>query len=237
MKNILTIDVEDWYQSSIDVLQKKGYPVEGRPMPSRRVVDNTLRLLDILAESGAKATCFVLGTVAETYPFLVRRISGAGHEVATHGYGHELVYNLDRESFRSDIMRSKKLLEDVVGREVRGYRAPYFSITPGSAWALEVLAESDITFDSSMFPIRRGLYGFPGCGRFPHTVGLGNGRSLLELPVSTLRLLGQNLPFGGGGYFRLAPYAVVKKAVESVNKAGEAAIFYLHPYELDTAGS
>ncbi len=234
MKNILTIDVEDWYQSSVDVLLRKGYCAECRPIPSLRVVSNTMRLLDILAEFGAKATCFVLGTVAETYPSLVRRITDAGHEVATHGYGHELVYSLDRESFRSDIVLSKKLLEDIVGQEVWGYRAPYFSITPASAWALQVLTESGITFDASMFPIRRGLYGFPGGGRFPHIVGLANGRSLLELPVSTLRLLGQNLPFGGGGYFRLAPYAVIKRALESLNRAKQVAVFYMHPYELDT---
>lgn len=234
MKNILTIDVEDWYQSSIDVLRAKGYAAQGRPVPTASVVANTLHLLDILSEFGAKATCFVLGSVAETYPFLVRRIADAGHEVATHGYGHELVYALDRERFRSDVALSKKLLEDITGRAVEGYRAPYFSITPRSAWALDVLAESGIKYDSSIFPIRRGLYGFPGGKRFPHTMDLAEGRALLELPVSTLRVLGQNLPFGGGGYFRLAPYSFVKNSLLSVNRARQVGVFYVHPYELDT---
>ncbi len=234
MKNILTIDVEDWRQSSIDVLEKKGWKAGGRPRPSPRVVENTLRLLDLLAEFDARATCFILGSVAEAYPSLVRRIAEAGHEAATHGYGHELVYNLDRERFRSDLSRSKELIEDILGREVRAYRAPYFSITPSSAWALDVLRDCGITFDSSMFPIRRGLYGFPSCPRFPHSLGLANGGSLFELPVSTFRVLGQNIPFGGGGYFRLAPYGAVKKAVESINGTEQAAVFYLHPYELDT---
>jgi polysaccharide deacetylase family protein (PEP-CTERM system associated) len=232
--NILTIDVEDWYQSSVDVLRAKGYPADGRPMPSPRVVENTMRLLDILSRFGAKATCFVLGTVAEAYPSLVRRIADAGHEVATHGYGHELVYNLDREAFRADIALSKRLLEEVTGRPVEAYRAPYFSITPRSAWALDVLAESGIKHDSSIFPIRRGLYGFPGGKRFPHAMGLAGGRSLLELPVSTLRVLGANVPFGGGGYFRLAPYRLVRKGLESLNRVGQAGVFYVHPYELDT---
>ncbi len=230
MLNILTLDIEDWYQSSLAIL---GQVDQRTVPPTKRVVTNTYRMLGILAECGVHTTCFVLGTVAKDFPELVREIHAAGHDVATHGYGHELVYRLTPDEFRADLRCSVQLLEDITKGPVKSYRAPYFSITRASEWALEVLAEQGIECDSSIFPIRRKLYGFPGWEGYPHTVDTGNGHSLLELPISTFGILGQNFPVGGGGYFRLLPYPLIRKAIQAINRQGQPAVFYLHPYELD----
>lgn len=232
-RNILTLDIEDWYQSSVDILGPEHASVRRPISPTICVVANTRRLLSILAEHGVLATCFVLGSVAESFPDLVEQIHCAGHEIATHGYGHELVYNLMPEQFRADLQRSIELLERITGEPVRGYRAPYFSITRRSEWAFEILAEQGIEYDSSIFPIRRGLYGFPGWDGLPHWVQTPR-RPVFELPISTLSILGQNLPFCGGGYFRLLPYGLVREAVQATNRLGQPAVFYLHPYELDS---
>ena len=232
--NIFTIDIEDWYQSSLDILGSEHANVSRPVVPSERVVINTSRLLNILDKYNVKATCFILGTVAETYPNLVRKINKSGHEVATHGYGHELVYKLDPKQFRDDLQRSIDLLESITGKKVNGYRAPYFSITQESKWALEVLAELGIEYDSSIFPIKRKLFGFPGQNVFPHKINTKNRNKFYELPVSTITFLGKTLPVGGGGYFRLLPYFVIKKAIRTINSKMQPAVFYLHPYELDT---
>jgi polysaccharide deacetylase family protein (PEP-CTERM system associated) len=232
MKNILTFDIEDWYQSTFDLLGPEHahlpYPVP----PSGRVVENTRRLLGILGEYGVRSTCFVLGTVAETFPGLVDEIQAGGHEVATHGYGHELVYSLTPERFKRDVARSIELLEGLTGERVRGYRAPCFSITKRSRWALGVLGELGMEYDSSIFPIRRKRYGFPNYERFPHSLEVNGGFS--EVPVSTIRLAGQNLPIGGGGYFRVIPYRLIREVIRGLNKRNMPAVIYLHPYELDT---
>jgi len=232
--NIMTVDVEDWYQSSLDVLGPEHANLPRPIFPSDRVVINTRRLLNIFDEYNVKATCFILGTVTETYPNLVREINDSGHEVATHGYGHDLVYKLDPKQFQDDLKRSINLLKSITGKKVNGYRAPYFSITQESEWALDVLAKLNIEYDSSIFPIKRKLYGFPGRKSFPHNIITDNGRSLYELPVSTINIFGKILPIGGGGYFRLLPYSLVKKAISSINNKDQSAVFYLHPYELDT---
>lgn len=234
ISNILTIDVEDWYQSSLDILGPEHTNLSRPVVPSERVVINTRRLLNILDEYNVKVTCFVLGTVAETYPNLVREINNSGHELATHSYGHELVYKLNPKQFRGDLKRSIDLLVSITGKKVNGYRAPYFSVTQESEWALEVLVELGIKYDSSIFPIRRKLYGFPGQKEFSHKINTKNGNNLYELPVSTITFLGKTLPVGGGGYFRLLPYFVIKKAIRAINSKGQPAVFYLHPYELDT---
>lgn len=233
MRNILTVDIEGWYQSSLAILGPEHADVRRPVQPDRHVVTNTQRLLCILDEYNVHATCFILGTVAETYPDLVREVNAAGHEIATHGYGHELVYKLTKKQFRADLQRSIELLESVTSDYLRGYRAPYFSITQVSEWALEVVAELGIEYDSSIFPIRRRLYGFPGWDGFPQTIRVNNGCSLLELPISTINILGHNFPIGGGGYFRLFPYKLIQKAVRAINQRGQSAVFYLHPYELD----
>jgi len=237
IRNILTLDIEGWYQSSLEILGPEHADVPRPVLPGERVVSNTQRLLRILAEYDVYTTCFILGTVAEKYPDLVREIKAAGHEIATHGYSHELVYHMTPAEFRADVKRAIQLTKSVIHNSkftIRGYRAPYFSITQKSEWALDVLAELGIEYDSSIFPIRRKLYGFPGWEGYPHAVNTRNGCSLLELPISTLSIFGQNLPIGGGGYFRLLPYSLTQKAIHSINSHGQPIIFYLHPYELDT---
>ena len=227
--NIFTIDLEDWLQSSIEV-----FPATIRAKlstrPTDRVVANTYKLLDILDTYEVRATWFVLGTVAECFPALIREIGDRGHEIASHGYGHELVYRLRPETFREDLRRSSGVIENACGRKVLGYRAPYFSITPAASWALDVLAELGFRYDSSLFPISRGLYGFPGADRFPSK--LANG--LFEFPVTTLPFLKMSLPVGGGGYFRLFPYLALRSAYKAVHKKHQQPlVFYMHPYELD----
>jgi len=188
--------------------------------------------LGILSETGVTGTFFVLGTVAEKYPEVVKEIHQRGHEVASHGYRHDLVYKMQKEQFRDTLQKSVAILENLTGQKVIGYRAPYASITPESEWALDVLQELGFAYDSSIFPIRRGLYGSPLAKTIPHVIREGD-RSLREFPFSTIRLLGQNLPVGGGGYFRLFPYCFTRWALRRINRQGQPIIFYLHPYELD----
>jgi len=231
--------------------------------------------------SGVKATFFCLGWIAERYPHLIREIQNQGHEIACHGYDHRLVYDMHPEQFREDIRKSKQILEDIIGEEVLGYRAPSYSITKKSLWAVEVLAEEGYRYDSSIFPIHHDRYGIPDAPRFPFVVDLDNGghpkfvplsddsrsalcsmpyaqnacdhgstaalcpntisqseirnrQSLLELPISTLRLFGQNIPISGGGYFRFFPYRIAKRALARINhKERQPFMFYLHPWELD----
>lgn len=236
IRNILTIDIEGWYQSSLDILGPEHSNIPRPVLPDDKVVKNTRLLLRILAEHGVHATCFVLGTVAEKYPCLVRDIQGAGHEIATHGYSHELVFRLTLAEFKADLQRAIQITKLAISDSqftIYGYRAPCFSITQASEWALETLPELGIKYDSSIFPIQRRLYGFPGLDGFPHVIQTKNGCSLLELPISTIRTFGLNFPVGGGGYFRLFPYRLIQKAIRTINKKGKPAVFYLHPYELD----
>jgi polysaccharide deacetylase family protein (PEP-CTERM system associated) len=232
VKNVLTVDVEDWYTSSLDVLP--GAEVDRGRKPAESVVRNAENLLRLLAKQGHTATFFVLGTVAEHYPQIVKAIAEAGHEVGLHSYDHRLVYEMDPGSFRSDLRKCRRLVEAAGASGPFGYRAPYWSITSKSLWALEVLAEEGIAYDASVFPISRRLYGIPGAPTQPHRVALGEGlASLWEFPPSTLRVLGRNMPFGGGGYLRLLPYWVVRTSIRRLNAGGTPAIIYLHPYELD----
>lgn len=234
MINALTIDVEDYFQVNAfaPVISRNDwgtYPL--------RVMDNTARILDILDEFGVKATFFTLGWVAERAPALVRDMAARGHEVACHGYGHELVFSLGPQRFREDITRAKALLEDVSGTPVQGYRAPSYSITSRSLWALDILVESGFTFDSSVFPIHHDVYGIPGAQRAPHRQQTSSG-ALWEFPLTTypLSVAGRrfNLPVAGGGYFRLLPVSWVCAAMRAVNeREGMPAVFYLHPWEID----
>jgi polysaccharide deacetylase family protein (PEP-CTERM system associated) len=231
--NIITVDVEDWLESSLELFPEDS-PLQGAPaLPTDRVLTNTTKLLDILDEGAAKATFFVLGTVAEAFPNLVRSIHQRGHEIATHGYKHDLVYRMQRDAFREGVQRALAALENLTGEKVRGYRAPYASITSQSEWALDVLQELGFEYDCSLFPIRRRLYGMPSAQPFPHIIRSGS-CPLVEFPFSTIRLLGQNAPIAGGGYFRLLPYAFTLWALRRINRQGQPAVFYLHPYELDT---
>lgn len=227
--NAMTVDVEDYFHvSAFDGVLPRS---EWDRMESR-VERNTERLLALFEESSVKATFFVLGWVAERHPALVRAIAGAGHEVASHGYAHRLVYDLTPAMFRDDVRRSKQVIEDAGGRAVDGYRAPSYSVTPRSLWALDILIEEGYLYDSSLFPVRRPGYGYAGGARDPHWLDRPAGR-LAEVPPATLRRLGANLPAGGGAYLRLLPYRLVRSAFAECEGRGVPATFYIHPWELD----
>ena len=228
--NAMSIDVEDYFQVSAfdEVVSRDSWDA----MPSR-VVANTERLLAIFEEHQVTATFFVLGWVAERFPALVSDIAKAGHELASHGYSHRLVYDQSPEVFRDDVRRAKALIEDKGGKLVQGYRAPSYSITKKSLWALDVLAEEGYAYDASIFPIRHDRYGIPDAPRHPYSVGK-NGHAILEAPPSTVRMAGTNLPVAGGGYFRLLPYAWTRWGIARINRDEQKpAIFYLHPWEID----
>ena len=225
--NALTIDVEDYFQVSAFAPHIPRSEWETRPT---RVEDNVERILAMLAEHGVHATFFTLGWVAERHPGAMRQIAEAGHEVASHGYGHHRASDLSRAAFVSDITRTKALLEDTTGQPVKGYRAPSFSISGRNEWAFDCIAEAGYRYSSSIYPVKHDHYGMPNAPRFPHSPCPG----LLELPVTTTRLLGRNLPAGGGGYFRLMPYQVSRWFIQRVNRIdGHPAIFYFHPWEVD----
>lgn len=228
--NAMTIDVEDYFHVSAfsDVVS----PAQWNGFESR-VCRNTERLLDLLGEAGVRATFFVLGWVAERYPDLVTRIHRDGHELASHSYDHGLVYDKTPESFRADLRRAKAAIEDATGVAVVGYRAPSYSITERSLWALDVLIDEGYEYDSSIYPIRHDRYGIPSWERHIHRLERTGG-TLWELPGSTVAILGSNFPIGGGGYFRLLPYWWTERGVRHVNeREGHPSVFYLHPWELD----
>lgn len=217
--NALTVDLEDWTQS-----------VLGPRLPiTDCVLRNTDRMLTLLAGCGVRATFFALGKVCERFPQLVPAIASAGHEIGTHGYGHEPVHRMTPERFREDIERSITVIESQSGRHPIGYRAPAFSITSGSLWAGPILHDLGIRYSSSIFPIAGRRYGMPSARRFPHQ---WENCPLLEFPLSTIRRFGQNLPVSGGGYFRLLPGAIVSESIREVNRQGQPVVVYVHPYEL-----
>jgi polysaccharide deacetylase family protein (PEP-CTERM system associated) len=225
--NALTIDVEDYFQVSAFTPHIGREEWESIPI---RVERNVERILAMLAEHDAKATFFTLGWVAERAPALARKIVESGHELASHGYAHHLASDLTREELLSDIRRAKAVLEDAGACEVKGYRAPSFSISGRNEWAFDCIAEAGHRYSSSVYPIKHDHYGMPSAPRFPHSPRPG----LLELPVTTTRMLGRNLPAGGGGYFRLMPYTVSRWFIQRVNRIdGQPAIFYFHPWEVD----
>lgn len=225
--NALTIDVEDYFQVSAFAPYIRRSDWDAREC---RVERNVERILALLDARGVQATFFTLGWVAERYPQLVRRIVEGGHELASHGYGHQRASDLDRAAFRDDVARAKAILEDLGGVAVRGYRAPSFSIGERNLWAFDTLAETGHAYSSSIYPIRHDHYGMPDAPRFAHRVAGG----LLEVPVTTVRLAGRNLPSSGGGYFRLLPYAASRWLIGRVNRDDrQAAVFYFHPWEID----
>jgi polysaccharide deacetylase family protein (PEP-CTERM system associated) len=229
MDNILTIDLEEWFHANYhdDVFDpQKTYEV--------RIVQNMERLLTLFSEHQAKATFFVLGYVAEQHPQLIREIAAAGHEIATHGYAHQLVYQQTPDVFKEDVSQAKKRVEDLIGKSVKGYRAPSWSITAKSLWAWDVLEELGFVYDASVFPIETYLYGLPSSPRFPyHPQYNGRTLNLLEVPSSTVRIFNKNIPFAGGFYFRALPYPLIAQGIKTVNKEGHPAIVYLHPREID----
>jgi polysaccharide deacetylase family protein (PEP-CTERM system associated) len=230
MLNAFSVDVEDWYQVSDfeDVVAPSSWDAH-----ESRVVRNTERILGLLDEHGVKGTFFVLTWNAERHPDLVRRIARAGHEVASHGHRHRLIFDQTPAEFREDLRRSKALLEDLTGEPVLGYRAPSFSLTARSIWALDVLMEAGLRYDSSIFPVRDRLYGIPDARRFPFVIRREGDRELVEFPMSTARVLGRNWPLGGGAYLRVLPYPYIRWGMRRVNGEGQPALVYLHPWEVD----
>jgi polysaccharide deacetylase family protein (PEP-CTERM system associated) len=230
--NAMSVDVEDYFHVAALAGSIPRDTWEGM---DARVDLSTRRLLDLFDAADTRATFFTLGWVAERHPELVREIDRRGHEVACHGYSHKLVYEQSPAEFREETIRSKGILEDLIGQPVDGYRAASYSITPKSRWALDILVETGFAYDSSVFPVRHDLYGMPGAQRFPHVLKTDGGASLVEFPPSTAQVLGQSVPAAGGGYFRLYPYAVSRWLIRRVNNGeGKPAVFYLHPWEIDT---
>jgi polysaccharide deacetylase family protein (PEP-CTERM system associated) len=226
--NAMSVDVEDYFQ--VSAFESHIDRTDWDALPCR-VEGNTDRILQLFADHDVKATFFTLGWVAERYPQLIRRMIEGGHEVASHGYSHVRVTNQSPEAFRADVVRTKALLEDVSGQEVQGYRAASYSIGASNLWALDVLAETGHRYSSSIYPIRHDLYGMPEAPRFAFQA---NGGAMLEVPVTTVELFRRNYPCGGGGYFRLLPYAMSRWAMRRVNEHdGQSCVFYFHPWELD----
>jgi polysaccharide deacetylase family protein (PEP-CTERM system associated) len=229
IRNALTIDVEDYFHVSAFAARIARSAWDSLPCRVARDVDV---ILDILAEHDARATFFVLGWIADRYPELVRRIASAGHEVASHGYLHERATRQGRETFLEDVSRAKRVLEDACGAAVRGYRAPSFSIGAANWWALDCLREAGYAYSSSIYPIAHDHYGMPDAPRFAfHPCGADG---VTELPVTTVRLFNVNFPAGGGGYFRLLPYALSRLCLKRVNEVERRpCVFYFHPWEID----
>ncbi len=228
MTNAMSIDVEDYFQVSAfenHIFRSDWDQVE------HRIEANMERLLDLMAKSEMKATFFVLGWLAERYPDMVKRIVKDGHELASHGYYHQRVRDLTQSEFRQDLLKSKAILEDISGTEIRGFRAPSYSIGKQNLWAFEVLVEAGYTYSSSIYPIKHDHYGFPGAPRF---VFRDKKTGLIEIPITTIRMFRRLRPAGGGGFFRLYPYTLTKWLINQINQhEGQAAIFYLHPWEID----
>ncbi len=230
MINAISIDVEDWYQVSDfeSVVQFSRWDDF-----ESRVVRNTRRILELLGRHSIHGTFFILTWNAERFPELVKEIDAAGPEIATHGYAHRLVYTQTPEEFRSDLQRSLNILQDLTGKPVLGYRAPSFSITKDSIWALDVLLELGLRYDSSIFPLRDKLYGIADSYRFPYVVRQQGSQDLIEFPMSTVRVRQTNLPLAGGAYFRLLPYAFFRWGMNKLNREGKSTVLYLHPWEID----
>jgi polysaccharide deacetylase family protein (PEP-CTERM system associated) len=234
MLNALTIDVEDYFQVSAFEHDIRRDEWDHYPL---RVEGNTSRILDFLDEFGVRSTFFVLGWVAERCPNLIKDIASRGHELACHGYGHELVYRIGPEKFRNDVRRAKKVLENISGEQVHGYRAPSYSITKKSLWALDILVEEGFSFDSSIFPIIHDIYGIPSAKRFIHEIETPAGK-IKEFPISTFPVnLGwwqSRFPIAGGGYLRLFPATLVSRAINYINiHEGQPSVVYFHPWEID----
>lgn len=225
MRHAFTVDLEDWYH---------GIPIssQGKAAAERRLDVGTDRLLEMLDRHSAKATFFCLSPTAKEHPDVVRRVADAGHEVGSHGESHDLVYDMTPARFRNETCRSLRELEDCCGQPVCSYRAAYFSITRRSLWALDILAEQGVTFDSSIFPVRNWRYGIPDYSRRPLRVDTAHG-PIIEFPMSTRRVLARNLPATGGAYFRIYPYWITRANVRALEREGMPVVFYLHPWELD----
>jgi len=230
MPHLLTVDVEDWFHTqassqAVSPSEWESYPV--------RIHRNISRLLELFARYHTNATFFVLGWVAQKYPELVEQIINSGHEIACHGYAHGLIYRQSPEEFQEDVGKSLEILEKITGEKITGYRAPSFSIRPGTSWVFNKLHELGIRYDSSIFPIWHDLYGIPTAPRFPFPIRLPDNQAVWEFPLSTVRLFGRNVPLAGGGYLRLFPYWFTRRGLKSLEAQNQMGIVYIHPWELD----
>ncbi len=230
IKNGLTIDVEEWFHVS---LFRKIIHCEEWDGLKSTVVANTCRVLNILAEKRIKATFFVLGWVAERYPEIVIAIQEHGHEIGSHTYSHQIIYEQSRQEFVADVHRSIEILEGLTRERIDSFRAPSYSITRSSLWAWEVLADLGIKYDSSIFPVKHDLYGIPDAPRFPFYINLKDRSRLVEVPLSTIQIGDKNIPMAGGGYLRLYPLWFIRHSIKRINRESRPAIIYLHPWELD----
>ena len=227
--NILTFDIEDWYHANYDGVDLAAHREKGSNFRA-----NMDLLLQLCSDTGCKATFFVLGCIGEEYPEVVKAIAAAGHEVASHGYGHQLAYKQSYEEFHADVIKSAEILQTLTGNKILGYRAPSWSIVASNLHYLEALESLGMKYDASIFPVKTFLYGIPDAPTDIHRPCV-NGRELelYEVPMSVLRLCGKNIGFSGGFYFRLFPRWLIKRGIHSLNQQGRSAIVYLHPRELD----
>jgi polysaccharide deacetylase family protein (PEP-CTERM system associated) len=231
MKNILTFDIEEYFQVENF---KNEISFDSWDSYESRVEVGVNKILNLLKEYKVTATFFILGWVAERHPAMIKKIADSGHEVASHGYAHELIYKQTPEEFKCDLYKSIKILEGITGKKVESYRAPCFSITKESSWALDILLEAGIKYDSSIFPIHHDRYGIPDADWFPHVIRKKGDLKLKELPISTIEMFGKRIPFAGGGYLRLLPRFLIAEACKSINQYGHQMVLYLHPWEFDT---
>lgn len=227
--HVFSVDLEEYFQvAAFD----RHVPRNAWDELPERINASTDLLLDLLAEHSVRATFFTLGWIADRHPDLVRRVADAGHEIASHGWWHRRITRCTLEEFRTEVVDSRRLLEDVAGVRVYGHRAPSFSLVPGCEWAFDVLIDAGYTYDSSIFPIHRGDYGYPGADPEPHYVNRSAGR-ILEIPLATTSLAGWRVPAAGGGYFRHLPYSLTRRAFAEHSEDARPGMFYIHPWELD----
>lgn len=224
IKNALSLDIEDWYQGILQIDQSNWHNYESR------LIQNVEKILALLSSARAKATFFILGYVAEKYPKLVSRIAQAGHEIASHGYSHRLVYAQTQDEFYDDVLRSKNIIESITKTKIKGYRAPFFSIRKDCLWALDILVDLGFEYDSSIFPVKNFLYGIPDAPRRIYKAG---NKGIWEFPLSVLNIFGFRLPICGGFYLRALPYFITKLGLKYINKKMIPAIIYMHPWEID----
>ncbi|MDW7680590.1 MAG: polysaccharide deacetylase family protein [bacterium] len=228
MQNLLTFDLEDWYHGNFLDMDEEISP------KNDRVVEPANRILELLETTANKATFFVLGCVAERYPDLIKKIHNQGHEIASHGYNHRLVYKITPDEFSSDLQKSLDVLQQITNEKVIGYRAPYWSIYPEMDWAWKILAQHGIEYDSSVYPFRTYLYGDNRAPRFKHHFSVNGFGNIVEIPPTVAKIAKKRIPFCGGFYFRLLPYRIVKILINRINlREKQPIVFYLHPYEID----
>lgn len=230
MDNLLTIDLEEWF--AVEILSQRYTIDDWNDLPST-VESNVRRLLELFRRRNARATWFALGWIAARYPLLLQEIARDGHEIACHSYSHRRVDLMDQGTFRADTERAIEALEKATGERPAGYRAPSWSINARTAWAFETLADLGFVYDSSIFPIKHDIYGMPEGPRHAFKMTFDSGRELWELPASTFRLLGRNIPMAGGGFFRHSPYWYSRWLIRKLNRQGRPAVIYIHPWEFD----